>query len=104
MQEIPILAIPRQQFSVVLDSQRWGIRIYQATGCMAVDFTLNDVELINGVRAVADYQLLPYRYMAARGLGNFAFATGGNNTELPWWEDFGMSCKLIYASASELPA
>lgn len=102
MQEIPMNAIARQSLSVVLDGNRWGIRVYETTGCMAVDFTLNDVVLLTGVRAVADFQLLPYHYQQLAGGGNFAFYSGANNTELPWWENFGITCGLIYANQSEI--
>lgn len=102
MELIPMQAIPRQSLSVVLEGNRWGIRVYEVTGCMACDFTLNDEPLINGVRAVADFQLLPYRYQQIAGGGNFAFYTGRDNTELPWWSDFGITCGLIYATSLEI--
>ena len=104
MQDIPLIVVPRQSLSIVLDGNRWGIRVYQSTGVMACDFTLNDEPLITGVRAVPQFQLLPYRYLQHTGGGNFAFITGANGTEYPWWENFDTSCTLVYASAAELKA
>lgn len=102
MQEIPLIAASRQSFSVVLDNNRWGVRVYEVQpGLMCADFTLADIPVITGVRCVAGSPLLPYDYMQVTGGGNFAFATLGNN--LPWWEQFGSpNCRLIYASAGEI--
>lgn len=98
MQELFLERVPRQEFSVRLDMRRYQIRVIDVGGDMAVTITRDDVLLMSNVRAVAGFQLLPYQYMAD---GNFAFAT--ESDARPWWEDFGNTCRLIYASASELP-
>lgn len=102
MQEIPLIAASRQSLSVVVNSNRWGVRIYEVQpGLMCADFTLADVPQMLGVRCVAGSPLLPYDYLQTIGGGNFAFVTLGN--ALPWWEQFGTpNCRLIYASAGEI--
>lgn len=74
-----------------LSDRRYTLRVIESSGCMAVTITRDDVVLIENVRAVVARPLLPYDWM---GPGNFAFTTKGDN--LPWWEDFGNTCKLIY--------
>lgn len=105
MQEIPLIANSRQSLSILLDGNRWDIRLYEVLpdGLMGADFALGGVDLITGVRCVANKPLVPYNYLQALGSGNFAFTT--LNNMLPWWEQFGTTnCRLIYASAAELPA
>lgn len=104
MQEITMLPIPRQSLSIVLNNNRWGLHVYEITGGMACDVTLNDVLVISGVRAVAGRQILPYRYQTIAGGGNFAFKSADNNTKIPWYEDFGVTCSLIYATTQEIEA
>lgn len=93
-QEIPIATLPRQEFSIRLNNRRWTLRIVAGVGIVSVTITRDDVVLIENVRAVSGRALLPYDYQTD---GNFAFATA--NDELPWWENFGNTCRLIYDDA-----
>lgn len=101
MQTIPTQAIPRQEFTITLDGVRWGITLQtsgQATYCTIL---ANGVAVVTGVKCSAGFQLLPARWMEGT-TGNFAFATPAN--ELPWWQNFGTTHILQYATAAELAA
>lgn len=71
---------------------------------MLCDFTLNEVPQIQGVRAVPAQKLLPYAYLQQRAGGNFAFTTAAMNHTIPWFEDFGKTCFLIFATTEEINA
>lgn len=95
-------AVPRQELTVTIDQNRWLIRVIQVGDMMLCDFTLNEVLQIQGVRAVPAQKLLPYQYLEQRAGGNFAFTTGDMNRAIPWFEDFGNTCFLIYATSEEI--
>lgn len=88
---IPLERLPRQEFSIRLSNMRYVFRVIQVGDMMYVTVTRDDIVLIENVRAVAGRNLLPYDYM---GPGNFAFVT--KDDALPWYEDFGNTCLLIY--------
>lgn len=98
MFEIPLEPLPRQDFSIRLDGDRYEIRIAEIAGnTLTVDIVRNGVTLVTGTPAIANGALLPYRY---QWRGNFAFRTPAG--ELPHWQNFGGTCQLIYASPEEL--
>lgn len=102
MLQIPLQAVPRQELTVTIDQNRWLIRVVQVGEMMLCDFTLNEVVQIQGVRAVPAQRLLPYQYLQQRAGGNFAFTTGGMNREIPWFENFGNTCFLVFATTEEI--
>lgn len=89
---------------MTIGQNRWLIRVVQVGQMMLCDFSLNEVVQIQGVRAVPAQKLLPYQYLEQRAGGNFAFRSAGGNTTIPWFEDFGNTCFLIFADAQELAA
>jgi hypothetical protein len=106
MIQIPIINIPNQSLSVNLDNNQYDITIHAtqdnldgSTGIMAVDLSINNNIIISGVRAVAEFPLIPYHYLV-NGNGNFTFITA--NDSYPDWRQFGITQYLIYASNSEL--
>ncbi len=99
MQQIPLQAIPRQTFNTTLDGIQFKVTLVAIENMMYATILANNVAIISGSRCCAGYGLIPYRYLEGLG-GNFAFAT--NNFELPWWEQFGVTQQLIYASPEEL--
>lgn len=90
MDELPLLAVPRQEFSVTLNQRRWDIRVYQSTGGMCVDIAVDDVVLIVGVRAYDGAKLLPYRHLEAKAGGQLRFSGPVA------WENFGITCRLYH--------
>lgn len=98
MRTIALDAIPNQELSVTLDSNRWEIIIKECNGVMCCTLTLNDTLLLSGQRIVAGSPLIPYKYM--QGSGNFWLLT--ENDELPYYTRFGVDQQFIYASAGEI--
>lgn len=97
MQNIPIAAIPNQQFSVVLDNNQWQISLKTASGITAVSLTLNGTPVISGIRAAANMKVIPSLYEES---GNFAFICADQN--LPYYTLFGVTQMLVYFSPDEL--
>jgi len=100
MQTIPLEPIPNQEFTLRLDDHSFTLRIKEASGVMVADVTIDGVEVLAATRIVAGTPLIPYRYLA--GAGNFVVLTDGG--ELPAYAQFGVTQRLIYASAAELAA
>ncbi|WP_332611765.1 phage baseplate plug family protein [Achromobacter sp. ESBL13] len=68
------------------------------TGDIDLFRELGDTDLILGQRIIAEYPILPYRYLSQQG--NFAILT--RDGELPWWEEFGRSQSMIYLEPAEV--
>lgn len=97
MQNVPIKRVPNQQFSIVLDDNRWDISLKTTNGTVSVSMTRNNVPIVMNARAVAGMRILPCAYQED---GNFAIAT--QNQEIPFYDSFGVSQFLVYLSAAEL--
>ena len=99
MQAINLQNIPNQEFSIMLEGVLFDLTLRAINDCMYCDVTANGNPVVSGARCVAGYQIMPYLYQEGIS-GNFTFQT--LNYELPWWEEFGISQYLIYATASDL--
>jgi hypothetical protein len=97
MFEIPLQALPNQQFSVQLDNISFDISIDTTVNAMSATVTRDDVLLVSGLRLVAGTPILPYRYLEN---GNFFLTT--LNDALPFWTEFGVSQFLLFATETEL--
>lgn len=98
MRDITLLAVPNQTFSATINGVLWELTIKAAIGTMLADVRRNGVDLVLGQRIVAEFPILPYRYLSHQG--NFAILT--RDGELPWWEEFGRSQSLIYLEPAEV--
>jgi hypothetical protein len=101
MIEIPLSAIPNQSLSIQLDQNNFDLRIHDCGNIITFDVTINNVIILQGIRAVASYPLIPYEYLEN---GNFVILTGNDNQDIPYWDRFGIDQYLIYASQAELEA
>jgi len=101
MQTIALQAIPNQQLTVVLDSVLYDITIRDVGGCMAADITRAGEVLVQGCRIVAGYPILPYVSLEGE-YGNFAILT--QSGDLPYYDQFGATQTLIFATAEEIGA
>lgn len=99
MIEIPLRAVPAQEFTVQVDEQRFVMRFVDAVSCVAVDLTVNGVVVLLGQRIVAGTPVIPYSYLET---GNFLILT--ENEMLPDWREFGISQTLVYLTAAEIAA
>lgn len=98
-QNIPIEAIPNQSLSIQLDKVRYGIRFRDIGGMMSADISIDNQLIIEGLRVVGGYPLIPYKYLEGDG-GNFIFLT--ELGDLVYWDQFGITQSLLYFSVEEL--
>lgn len=98
MIEIDLIQAPNQSFSATINGVLWELTIKVAVGTMLADVRRDGVDLVLGQRIVAEFPILPHRYLSHQG--NFAILT--RDGELPWWEEFGRSQSLIYLEPSEV--
>lgn len=99
-QIVSLSVVANQLLSVDFDEVRYDLRFRTINdNQMCVDITINDVQVLSGQRVIANAPLIPYVYLADSG-GNFFFETLDN--ELPYWDKFNISQRLIYVTADEL--
>jgi len=98
VRDITLLAVPNQTFSATINGVLWELTIKAAVGTMIADVKRDGTDLVLGQRIIAEYPILPYRYLSHQG--NFAILT--RDGELPWWEEFGRSQSLIYLEPAEV--
>ncbi len=98
MIEIDLIQAPNQSFSATINGVLWELTIKAAVGTMLADVRRDGANLVLGQRIVAEFPILPYRYLSHRG--NFAILT--RDGELPWWEEFGRSQSLVYLEPAEV--
>lgn len=98
MIEIDLIQAPNQAFSITINGVVWDLAIKVARGTMLADVRRDGVDLVVGQRIVAEFPILPYRYLSHQG--NFAILT--RDGDLPWWEEFGRSQSLVYLEPSEV--
>ncbi|CAB4132128.1 hypothetical protein UFOVP138_53 [uncultured Caudovirales phage] len=101
MQTIQLQPIPNQQLTVTLESVQFDITLRTIGLTMYITIAAGGVTILSGSRCVAGMALMPYHYLEGLA-GNFAFITA--NDDLPYYDQFGVSQTLIYATAAELKA
>jgi hypothetical protein len=101
VQTIPLQALPKQSFTIVLDGVLYELALKETAGVMSFDCTRAGVVICSGARVVAGALMLNYRPQED-GNGNFMILT--NDGDLPWWEEFGNSQVMLYASNADLLA
>lgn len=95
MMQIPLAIIPNQTLSFVADSDLWELHIFQAVSLMYMDIKINGNLILSATRCVGGSLLIPYDYMWKPKYGNLVFDA------TPDWEQFGVTCNLLYLSNSE---
>lgn len=98
MRNIPISAVPNQQITLTIGSNRWSIRLKVAVSSMIADILLNDRPIVLGQRIAVGTPIIPYDYLSLDG--NFLLLVDGE--DLPDWQKFGVSQQLVYVSPEEL--
>ncbi|CUJ80686.1 MULTISPECIES: hypothetical protein [Achromobacter] len=95
---VDLLGVPNQSFSITINGVLWDLSIKVARGMMLADVKRDGVDMVVGQRIVAEFPILPYRYLSHQG--NFIILT--RDGDLPWWEKFGRSQSLVYLEPSEV--
>ena len=99
VKEIALKPIPSQSFSVVVDGNRFAIRLVSKSGIVSADVSRNNEIVTLGQRCVAEKYIIPYPYLEAGG-GNFIFLT--SEGDLPNYLQFGETQKLFWLSQDEV--
>jgi len=107
MINIPLQTVPNQELSIQLDNNNYVVRIHSSnniplsigTAIMTFTIIMNGEVLIENIRAVPYYPIIPFQYLSN---SNFFIIT--NNDDYPDYNQFAISQFLIYASAAELEA
>lgn len=98
---VPIEALPNQLFSITLDEVMYDITIKEADGLMAITIVRDNITIVEGERILPGALLMPYGYQY-QNMGNFLFITADD--EYPYYDQFGITQFLMYASNAELEA
>lgn len=91
--------IKSQQVSIRLGDRLYDFRVYSVPGGMAFDMIRDEVLMLSGFRIVPGTPLIPYGYLES---GNFMLIVP--DTELPDYNQFGLTQNLIFFSDAELVA
>lgn len=99
---IPIVAVPNQSFSVVLEQQNCKINLLTRGDIIYFDLFLNNQAIILG-RQINISPILPYKYIQQKFNGNFIILNNdGNLDTTPNYRLFGISQSLIYYTLADL--
>lgn len=98
---IDLAAIPNQTFTTTLDSNRYVVKIYQASNVMCCDISCNEVVLVSGGRMLPGEFLIPFFCYSGTN-GNFLILT--KDDDLVDYIQFGVTQTFIYLSVEEIAA
>ena len=98
MQEIPIRALPRQEFNVLLDDQQCTILLYQRGLYMYMDLTVNGELVTAGAICLDGANLVQYPTTKFKVSLHFADSLG---TDPPQYAELNTRFFLLYLSEDE---
>lgn len=99
MLNIPITAVPSQQFNVTLAGQPCQISIYTLRSGLYMDLSLNGTVLVQGIRCEYNNRIVRESYSGF--VGDLAF-TDTQGTNDPTYDGLGSRYLLIYLEAKDL--
>ncbi len=99
MQLIPLKAIPKQAFQVVLNEQTTQLNIYTTNGGLFMDVLVNNVPIIYGTICLDRVRIIRDAYLGFKGDLLF-FDTEGK--EDPGYTGLGTRFLLAYVPPEEL--
>lgn len=105
MRTIELDPIPNQSMSFFADdvNVRYDIVIQDiGGGVIGVTISVDNVKLCDNSRAILNVPLLKFEYLQETAQGNFMFV--GDDQQYPYWDQFGSTANLVYASAIEIAA
>lgn len=97
MIQIPILAVPNQEFSIILEGRSYVIGLRTTNGQTSVSIVRDTVPVITNLRAASGAAIIPAKYQEN---GNFTFLTA--NFQLPDYTQFNLTQNFVYFTADEL--
>ena len=99
MIEINLAPIPDQTLSITQAQTLYDLRIFLAANVMCCDLSINSVPVVTSMRIVSGMFIIPYWYLQN---GNFLIST--LDGDLPYYDQFGVTQFLTYASQAEAEA
>lgn len=113
MREIPLLTVPNQEIETVINSTAFNIRLHTINGktyfdkwnrpdhiaITLADVYINRVLICAGVRCIPNVPIIPFRYIWEQS-GAFFFSC--LDASYPYYELFGATQRLFYASPDEI--
>lgn len=90
-----------QSFTITIDNQRFGIRLYycEFTDDLFFDLDVDEVTKIRGIKVFNGNLLVRYKYLKVNG--DFVFADSQGNDD-PVYTGFGDRWNLYYVTEDEL--
>lgn len=99
MQVIPLQAIPNQRFNIVLGEQNCTLHIYQRSGYMYLDLSVDNKVIRQGMICLVNVNLLNYPVTGFSGYLFFADNSGAGGT--PVYDRLGSRYTLFYMTEEE---
>lgn len=99
-QQIPLEAIPNQQFNIVLDDQNCTFRVYQRGNNLYLDLDANKTEIVRGAFCGTNMNIIVNSTPDFIGLLFFTDLSGLNHD--PNYEEIGDRFILCFAPEDEL--
>lgn len=103
MRTIELDPIPNQSMSFFADdvNVRYDIIIQDlGSGVIGVTISADNVKLCDNSRAIVNVPILKFQYLEDTAQGNFMFVA--DDQQYPYWDQFGSTANLVYASAAEI--
>lgn len=99
MQEIPIKSLEKQSLSVLLEGSLYELSLRECNGVMAMSITRDGINLVENRRVCAGVLAIPFEYLE---YGNFMLINPTD--EIPYFNQFESSTRLVYLTSSEMEA
>lgn len=101
MLTIPLQSLPNQQLDVILNQQRFTIRLITRDALTYCDIQVNGEYVVAGVKCT-ELPIIPYEYIARDIGGNFLFVNSNSIVEYPNYTKFNTVQNLIFFTIDEL--
>lgn len=99
MLNIPITAVPSQQFNATLGGQPCQLSVYTLSSGLYMDVSLNGAVVVQGIRCQYNNRIVREAYSGF--IGDLAF-TDLQGTNDPTYDGLGGRYLLIYLEATDL--
>lgn len=98
MVNIELDKYPNQEFQFIADGVEYEFRIHFWNGMMFCSLSINGERKLDSVKCISGKWLIPFDYILKGG--NFRFECV-DPSEYPDYNNFGISCNLIYYTKEE---
>lgn len=99
MKIIPLLAVPSQEFNIVLSGQSCAIKIYQKSTGLYFDLSVSNSPVVTGILCLDRVKLVRYSHLGFIGDLSFMDTQG---TNAPEYTGLGDRFQLMYLETTDL--